>query len=88
MTAKQWAEKLVDYVSGVTQLDPDKDELANVEDWRRNAEVLFMMAIREARAAECETIAALPWDRGMTGGYHRPDLRARADKIRKGEQEE
>jgi hypothetical protein len=44
-----WAQKLVDWVATVTQLDPDKGELANVDDWKRCAEKLFANAIKEAR---------------------------------------
>ena len=40
-----WAQRLVDHVATVTQLDPEKGELANVEDWRRNAEKLFKLAV-------------------------------------------
>lgn len=44
MTAAEFAERLVDNVATATQLDPEKGELANVEDWRRNAESLFAFA--------------------------------------------
>ena len=47
-TPEQWADMLVDFVAAVTQLDPEKDELPNVEDWRRNAVVLFRQAALEA----------------------------------------
>lgn len=40
----EFAERLVDNVATATQLDPEKGELANVEDWRRNAESLFAFA--------------------------------------------
>jgi len=48
-TPKQWTQKLVDWVATTTQLDPEKDELPNVEDWRRNAEKLIGQIILEAR---------------------------------------
>lgn len=44
--AKRWAQRLVDNVSTATQLDVEKDELPNVDDWRRNAEMLFREAIK------------------------------------------
>lgn len=47
MTAKEFADRLVDNVATVTQLDPEKDELPNIEDWRRNAEALFTFALLE-----------------------------------------
>lgn len=40
MTARAFADRLVDNVSCATQLDPEKGELPNVDDWRRNAEKL------------------------------------------------
>lgn len=45
MTPAEFAQKLVDWVSTVTQLDPEKGELANVDDWHRNAEKLFALAV-------------------------------------------
>lgn len=47
-SAAWYADKLVDWVAMVTQLDPEKDELPNVEDWRRNAEKLFGQAMDAA----------------------------------------
>ena len=44
-----WAQKLVDWVATTTQLDPERDELPNVEDWKRCAKKLFEQAIEEAR---------------------------------------
>jgi hypothetical protein len=48
-TPEQLAQKLVDWVATTTQLDPEKGELPNVEDWRRNAEKLIGQIIEEAR---------------------------------------
>lgn len=46
---EEFADKLVDWVATTTQLDPEKGELANVEDWRRNAKELFdLFAARKA----------------------------------------
>lgn len=53
-TPSEWAQRLVDNVSTVTQLDPEKDELPNVDDWRRCAEQLFDFAIAQGRAEALE----------------------------------
>ncbi len=44
MTPAEFAQRLVDNVATATQLDPEKGELPNVDDWRRNAEKLFAFA--------------------------------------------
>lgn len=44
--AEELAQALVDWVATATQLDPDKDELPNVEDWQRNAKKLFALELR------------------------------------------
>lgn len=41
LTAKEFADRLVEWVSCVTQLDPEKNELPNVEAWHANAEKLY-----------------------------------------------
>lgn len=46
-TTKEWADLLVDNVATVTQPDPEKGQFANVEDWRRNAEKLFELALEQ-----------------------------------------
>lgn len=51
-SAAWYADKLVDWVALVTQLDPENDELPNVEDWRRNAEKLFEQAMSDASKQE------------------------------------
>lgn len=62
MSPQEFADKLVDWVATVTQLDPEKGELPNVEDWRRNAEKLFVQssvsaaALRAAREALEEAV--------------------------------
>ena len=43
ISPEEFGEKLVAWVATVTQLDPEKGELPNVEDWRRNAEKLFKL---------------------------------------------
>lgn len=48
--AEKDAQKLVDWVSTVTRLDPEKDELPNADDWRRNAAKLFAQVRAEERA--------------------------------------
>jgi hypothetical protein len=48
-SAEWWAQKLVDYVATVTQLDPEKGELPNVDDWRRCAEKLMAQMIGEMK---------------------------------------
>lgn len=61
-TAKEWADLLVDNVSTATQLMVEEDAsasgrkefLANAEDWRRNAEALFRLAIERAAHAQPE----------------------------------
>ena len=50
-TPEEWAQKLVDYVATVTQLDDEKGLLPNAEDWRRCAVNLFTLAMREAADA-------------------------------------
>jgi hypothetical protein len=45
ISAERFAEKLVDWVSTTTQLDPDEGELENVDDWRRNAQALFELEV-------------------------------------------
>jgi hypothetical protein len=47
-TPEQWAELLVDNVSAATQLDVDKGELQNVEEWRLGARNLFKLAMAQA----------------------------------------
>lgn len=54
-TAKDWANRLVDNVSTATQLDVQKGELCNVEEWRLNTEKLFEMILQSAQGAETET---------------------------------
>lgn len=51
-SAKEWADLLVDNVSTATQLNVERDELPNVEDWRRNAEALFRLALEEDQPPE------------------------------------
>lgn len=48
LTPAYFAQRLVDNVATATQLDPDKGELPNVEDWRRNAEKLFAALTTES----------------------------------------
>ncbi len=52
----QLAQKLVDWVSTVTQADPDGKGLPHEEDWRRNAEQLFLVELRKAEdhGLECD----------------------------------
>jgi hypothetical protein len=40
-----FVQRLVDHVATVTQLDPDKDELPNVEDWKRCLKALLINRI-------------------------------------------
>jgi hypothetical protein len=42
-----WADVLVSNVATVTQLDVERDELPNVDDWRRNAAALFRRLLAE-----------------------------------------
>lgn len=49
-TPAEWAQRLVEDVSTVTQLDYERDELANVDDWRRCAENIIRQALEAADA--------------------------------------
>jgi hypothetical protein len=62
-TAEQWGQCLVDHVSTVTQLDPDKNELANTDDWRRCAIALFNQLIRQRDGHQCARRKATKTDR-------------------------
>jgi hypothetical protein len=57
--AQRLAQKLVDWVATVTQLDPEKGQLANVEDWRRNAEALFEQVLSDCRCP-CHRVQPSP----------------------------
>jgi hypothetical protein len=57
---KRFAQKLVDWVATVTQLDPERGQLPNAEDWRRNAEKLFeneTSAVAEEERKACVMVA-------------------------------
>jgi len=72
MTPAEFAQRLVDNVAAATQLDPDKGELPNVDDWRRNAEALFATCFPPpppTRACVCGALeSAHP--RRKCEGYH------------------
>ncbi len=55
-TPDDYARKLVDNVSTALQI-PD-DDLEHVEDWKRNARILFAMAIQQGQLEERDAIGA------------------------------
>jgi hypothetical protein len=66
-TPEQWADRLVCDVATVTQMDPDKGHLANVEDWKRNADAVFRLAMREAHDDAIEKAARMAHRAGDDG---------------------
>jgi hypothetical protein len=62
MTPEEYAQKLVDWVSTVTQLDTEKGELPNVDDWQCNAAKLFRAAVEEEREACAKLCCEAPWN--------------------------
>jgi hypothetical protein len=72
LSPDQFAQKLVDFVATVTQLDPDKGELPNADIWRRNAEKLFAYEIVARKSDPVPEIE--PDQCGVVGDPLDPDV--------------